>query len=775
MSASKSGYPSTAKSAPTTTNFSKGLNTYLPNDVLEYEQVRIAQNVRFDKIGEYITRKGLNPIVKPVGYVKYPLLPPVTPPSYAWVNANELPNVPIHLSHPSNKVFYSMTFRVKLPTDVLWKNPERTLRLVVKDGPFDGVNSTTLGVYCTKCTIPPALVPQPVADVTFTFMNGVDTTEETPIYCTIDDQDDSNVLVQYAALTESTTPNMPYIVEYSVATSGFVESVFESNIHDHKQFLFSFVHGGVRDIYACEPSYSHKAYKITTEYSGATTPIRFMQIMDAVYYTTGDGAPVKLTIPDPDVFHSWHKEVITTEDLQTGVDLEIKTSNLMVGTQDNIIYFDADTTTQAVWTNPYGLQWVKGIDYTTTAAINPFVVGETTTTTISTSTMEPTNEDHLVANIEVGDVVVDENDNYGEVTTITGQNITLTSISHMATAINSYDKFDRDFHQNFPSINTGDPLTAMFNLGGVVYFLTRKNKYYMFSQTADVWTQQTSAAQHGTYSQESVVCDLNYAYYANDDGIYVFNGSTETSLTEKTIQDVYDKIKGDGIRLELYNNRLYVFCSDYSNEYVKFGNNRCLVYNINLKIWESLDTFPYASVSSSAARKTVSNQFVCGSGAFGQLLSYEKDVTYDQLGRGTYDYTYSDLGMPINMDIATGYLHFGTPSQLHRITKWRPEFAKTSYPCTVRCGYATDFTDQVKYSFSVKLDEYSFWNDHRPWESEVWDNAAGYGNSQPTKLTTIPKVYSQFRRCQILYQHHAAFEPVNFKSHTLCVQTQRIR
>ena len=144
---SASSYPSTKKSNPTTTNFSKGLNTYLPNDVLEYEQVRIAQNVRFDKIGEYITRKGLNPIIKPVGYVKYPIIPPATPPDYTWVDAKELPNVPIHISHASGKVFYSMTFKVKLPTDVLWKNPERTLRLVVKDGPFDGANSTTLGVY----------------------------------------------------------------------------------------------------------------------------------------------------------------------------------------------------------------------------------------------------------------------------------------------------------------------------------------------------------------------------------------------------------------------------------------------------------------------------------------------------------------------------------------------------------------------------------------------------------------------------------------------------
>jgi hypothetical protein len=373
--------------------------------------------------------------------------------------------------------------------------------------------------------------------------------------------------------------------------------------------------------------------------------------------------------------------------------------------------------------------------------------------------MEATNEDHLVADIAIGDIVVDENDNYGEVTTITGQNILLTSISHSATAINSYDKFDRDFRQNFPSIKTGDPLTAMFNLGGVVYFLTRKHKYYMISQTADVWAQQASAAQHGTFSQESVVCNLNYAYYACDDGIYVFNGSTEGSLTEKTIQDIYDKIPyKDNIHLELFNNRLYVF---YASGKRSTDIDSCLVYNINLKVWESIDTG--LPISASIARQTASNRFICGSGAFTQLLIFE-DANSP---------VYADLGAPIDMNIATGYLHFGSPSQFHRITKWRPEFGTEQNPYKVRCGYSTDFNDNIHYAFSIDLKTLSGWNEHIPeWNYDYLDI---FGTSAPTKLTTIPKVYGQFRRCQIHYQHKAAFEPVNFKSHTLCVQTQRIR
>ena len=277
----------------------------------------------------------------------------------------------------------------------------------------------------------------------------------------------------------------------------------------------------------------------------------------------------------------------------------------------------------------------------------------------------------------------------------------------------------------------------------------------MYSQTADVWTQQAASAQHGTFSQESTVCDLNYAYYANDDGIYIFDGSTETSLTQNTIQGTYDAIQGkESITLELYGNRLYVFYSSQGNG----TNDSCLVYNINLKLWESFDTG--LPVSATIGRQTASNRFICGSCHFGQLYSFETTTN-----------AYADLGAPLAFDLETAYLHFGTPSQLHRITKWRPEFAKVAGDYTVKCGYALDFTDDVKYAFSINLQNQTPVNEHY-----VWDNPPVYGNPvTPTKLTMVPQVNGQFYRCQMRYQHHAAFEPVSFKAQTLQVEIQRLR
>ena len=177
-----------------------------------------------------------------------------------------------------------------------------------------------------------------------------------------------------------------------------------------------------------------------------------------------------------------------------------------------------------------------------------------------------------------------------------------------------------------------------------------------------------------------------------------------------------------------------------------------------LKLWESFDTG--LPVSATIGRQTASNRFICGSSQFGQLYSFETTTN-----------EYADLGAPIDFDLGTAYLHFGTPSQLHRITKWRPEFATVSGNYSVKCGYALDFTDNVKYAFSINLQ-----NNKPIQETYVWDNPPTYGNPvTPTILTMIPQVNGQFYRCQIRYQHHAAFEPVSFKAQTLSVEIQRLR
>lgn len=704
---------STGKSSPSTNNFADGISTYKPNDTMKNSELRLAQDARFDRIGEYKTRIGYKKLMNPIGYTDLS-----TNLSGANTDTDIADVKPYTFTPASDSLVYSVQIAIKktgnayaVPCISLWSNDE----------------------LIAETFINPKDITSELQTLEAVFMNTPNVFNSETIEVRIGTQNNNlgNYVVETAA-------GDILGVAVKTCTEGQVDNIFEANINGTKTVLFT---------------QNDTLYRMDSE--GNVTKIRdlptgvqhvrFNQDLNQVRYVDGLEGPRLL-----DPANSWADTAIPTEDLATGEAMTLHTSNIMDGMSDNIMYMDAITDTQAVWTYPYGYAYAPAVIFTTTVAL-PTTYDQTTT--VAQSTMSALTS-KAPANAEIGDLMY-HGSTVGEITAKDGTSFTVKTVNNAAIPVNSYDKFCTDFYQNFPAIQTGDPLTAMFNLGGVYYFLTRRNKYQMYAQTADQWSQSQSTAQNGTFSQESVVCDLNYAYFANDTGIYRFNGMDEESLTQNTIQNVYDAIPNkESICIDLYKNRLYVYYASVDGGV----NDHCLVYNINLNKWESFDSNTY--ISATSARQNASNRFLCGHSRIGLIMLNESE-----------DNDYSDMGQAIAFNLETAYEHFGTTAQLKRIPKWRPEFATTDKPYTVKCGYALDYTDNVQYAFSVDLQ-----NLNPVAEEYVWDEPSNYGvPTMPTVLSTIPQVNGEFYRCQLRYQHIAAFEPVVFRSHTVTVQTQRIR
>lgn len=700
----------TRKSAPATTNFAKGVATYKPNDMMETDELRLAQDARFDRVGEYGTRTGLRALSSNIiGLTANGATTGLTA-SLATISSAYT------FTASANARICGFRLNAKRVGDAT-KAPIAKLSLYINDILTD-----------TSC-INPSDLETTDGQFDALFNKAPDITNGDVVTITASAQ----------ANSQSTTANDTYLSANSNAlagslltcTAGGIDSIFEANIDGTKTVLFT--QNGI--LYRMAENGTMTA--VRTLPTGAGT-VRYSQNLNQIRYTDGKESPRLL---DPDN-NNWTDTKIDTLDLATDTDLQITPTNIMNGPSDNLIYFASEPDTEAVWTYPYGYSYAKSPAFSTTETIDG-EVGDTLT--IQLNTINPDG-------IAVGDWITGQGRDTAEVTAISGTTVSLIIVDTTPHVISSYDKFCTDFYQNFPAIKTGDPLTAMFNLAGVLYFQTRRNKYLMYMQSADAWSQQASNAQGGTFSQESVVCDLNYAYYANDNGIYIFDGSSEQSLTQNTIQNAYDAIPNkETIRLDLYKNRLYVFFSNNGAEL-----NSCFVYNVNLRVWESFDSNTYVGCTS--ARQNASGRFLCGHSRIGLIMTNE-------------DGDYSNLGEPIAFNLETAYQHYGSTSQLKRITKWRPEFATSERAYTVECGYSQDYSDQVKYAFSIDLQrQIPVMADY------VWDNPSDYGvPAIPTVHTTTPKVNGEFYRCQIRYQHIAAFEPVIFRSHTLTIQTQRIR
>ena len=712
----------TRKSAPSTTNFAKGIKTYKPNDEMSFEEIYLAQDARFDRIGEYKTRHGYDKMCEPIGKA-------TDVNTYdADYDESDFPEDGTDITLTSAGNLYSIIVKLKTEDTTNYGVPQ----LYVKNSDGDIIAESFAN---------PDTITDSFTDVEFIFNNApsVASSDILTVFLTLQKGGEK-------AYKVATVNDGEIMLKANLATPGHTGNIFEANIDGTKTVLFTFIPDtGTPALY--KMAASGTVTKIRDLPTGVQK-VRFNQNINKIRYADGKEGP---RLVDPS---SWTDSAISTIDLKSDVDLNIKVSNIMDGTQDNLIYFNPDIDTQAVWTYPYGFQYAPEADYATTDDIAEYDSFKTTQTT---NTLTRANLTPTAASVPANSLIVDANGDYAQTgsSAQSGATFTATTVSHNATAINSYDKFSTNFYQSFPAIQTGDPITAMFNLGSVIYIMTRRNKYTLYYQDATVWTPGRSNAQNGTFSQESIVCDLNYAYFASDSGIFVFDGSSETSITETSIQNTYDAIKGkESIVVELYDNKLFVFYSSTGNGV----NDSCLVYNLNLNVWESFDTDTY--VSAAIARQSPSNRFICGHSRLGMLLIAESQ-----------DNAYDNLCGALHFDLNTSYHPYGTPSQLKTITKWRPEFATTGNPYTVACGYAMDFSDVVKYAFSVNLE-----NNKPVADPYVWDNPSNYGLVVvPTTMSFIPKVYGQFRRCQIRYQHHAAFEPVNFKSHTVTIQTQRIR
>lgn len=702
----------TKRSQPVTTNFAKGVYTYKPNDTMGLDELRLAQDARFDRVGEYGTRKGLKALSSNIIGLTATGTASTTPGTYADITS------PWTYTASANARICGFRYKALLVGDAN-KAAILTFTLSVNNEVVD------------KTAINPAELTQSLAEYDALFNSAPDIKNGDTVKITLGAQNADNA-TNYIELTQISGALAGQLL---TCTAGGVDSIFEANIDGIKTVLFT--QNGVLYKMAANGTIT----SIRTLPTGAGR-VRYSQNLNQIRYVDGVESPRLL---DPS--NAWSDTKIDTLDLATDTDLNITPTNIMNGTSDNLMYFASEPNTEAVWTYPYGYSYAKSPAYSTTERID----GEPgDTLTVDTSTITP---NYPV--IAVGDWITGQGRSTAEVTAISGTTVSLTIVDTTPTVISSYDKFGVDFYQNFPAIKTGDPLTAMFNLAGVMYFQTRRNKYLMYSQSADSWSQQASNAQGGTFSQESVVCDLNYAYYANDNGIYIFDGSSEQSLTQNTIQNAYDAIPNkETIRLDLFKNRLYVFFSDDGTEL-----NTCFVYNINLKVWESFDSNTY--IGATSARQNASGRFLCGHSRIGLIMENEAE-----------DGDYSSLGQPLAFNLETAYEPFGQTSCYKRITKWRPDFATTERDYTVECGYALDYTDQVKYAFSIELQRQAV----TAIDGYIWDNPSDYGvPAVPTRHTTTPKVNGQFYRCQIRYQHIAAFEPVIFRSHTLTLQTQRIR
>lgn len=315
-----------------------------------------------------------------------------------------------------------------------------------------------------------------------------------------------------------------------------------------------------------------------------------------------------------------------------------------------------------------------------------------------------------------------------------------------------YETFTSTDFIYVPAPKKSDHLTAMAKLNGVLYPFTKRNKFMLLGQDNATFRLDEAYAQKGTFSQESVVFDENYVYFASDDGVYRFNGTSEKNIFEGILDDYVGILQKEDIHLQLHDNKLYVWYRPNGSADV----NKCFVYNTLYEVIEGQDLNTY--VGRSFARHDTTDKFLQASNRAG-VVYYSEQSTND----------YHNLGSPLYAEVRTAYDHFGAPQQLKRIPYWRPIVESTSGNYSLQAGFAADYSDDANFT-DVSLQATGFTYD---------DPSALYGSATyadgGTSINTTLNIFGSAYRWQRRYKHHAAHEPIEYAGEVLKVETQRLR
>lgn len=319
-----------------------------------------------------------------------------------------------------------------------------------------------------------------------------------------------------------------------------------------------------------------------------------------------------------------------------------------------------------------------------------------------------------------------------------------------------YETFTSTDFIYVPSPKTGDPSVAVVSINGFALIWTRNRKFILSGDDNATFRLDDAPDRKGTYTQETVTSDRNFAYYLADDGIYRSNGNEAQLLSDNIYQDILTLQNKEDCVLNVSKGRLRL----WYRSAVSAANDQCYVINLNFggdkDVIESRDTKAY--VGRAVTCFNDDNEVLVGSSLIGQLYWQEL---------ASNDYT--NLGDDINFELQTHYNTYGQPAVLKEIRYWEPRFGAQSGNYTISCDYAYDLRDnwQTQQAVNTQGAGYVWGSSSTVWGAFTWGTTS--------ELQANLYVPGEYRRIAIRYKHYAARQPHTFLGHTFMVQTRRLR
>lgn len=223
----------------------------------------------------------------------------------------------------------------------------------------------------------------------------------------------------------------------------------------------------------------------------------------------------------------------------------------------------------------------------------------------------------------------------------------------------------------------GSPVVGMVSFQDALHVFTQDRKYVITGYDRGSFFLREATGNRGALSNRGMAVDENNIYFASDDGLYAYNGSSDDKISERIAPLFEGCPNKENITTIVWKGKVRFYMASAASPV----NDICLLYNKELKEFE-LDTDTY-----------VDNAVYYGDADDDQEL-----IEFSSLAPVAFkaEQGYSSLGAPIDFEYRFSYNSLGSPAQRKRLIKFFPLFQGVDRTFPVNIEMDKDFQDSPK-------------------------------------------------------------------------------
>ena len=256
-----------------------------------------------------------------------------------------------------------------------------------------------------------------------------------------------------------------------------------------------------------------------------------------------------------------------------------------------------------------------------------------------------------------------------------------------------------------PRPHNGSPITKLISFQDALTVFTQDNKYVLSGYDRGSLNLRQATGNKGAISSRSVISDENSIYFASDDGLYQYNGSSDKKISS-LVSPLFDACpRPQDITPVIWKNQVRFYMASGGSPV----NDTCLIFDKDMEeMLYDTETYVNRAIYYSDADDNH------------QLAEFSSLVPTAYLA----EQGYNALGGPIDFEYRLKYDSMGTPMQKKRLKRFYPILQGVDSTFSLQLAMDKDFEDSPTIKEQLLVTNGAKWGEFK------WGDGTLYGGDK---------------------------------------------